>query len=640
MSDTRFHVVWEAPPNIRVDDCFLSFLPPAEEEDFAQRVGHRVESGRYFAEQVRAQAFHTFVTICARIGTAPGPGGKTLRAALARPGECSDWWYHRVSSRVTCLTEPSTFELLVTALAIDRWASQRNARVLHLNGAHRLLVAVLRSKYRIVETRSWPPFRLRSLWWPAAALRERVVWLRLTWRTKRRAPSPVENDAGDPRPVVALTGHPWLRWNSSEGAFTDGMFKKLPAELEKRGMRLVRFLWYLGTRHGVDDLCAPDGAYRRGEAVALQAFLTGRDLIREMLSFRDLWVYWIWSRRPAFRAVFHTQGLDLFALFRIALLSGFVDSQIPLARLGAIATARACDACRPKASVCHFEWVADARPHYEGVRRSHYNTLATAIQHSSNTSALFYNIHPALEFRGEPDGCALPHAAHIFAMGGAGFERFRESGFEKEQLSLTGAVRFDLPGLRREVTLLRETRPRRQAGNPVRVLVLTSSLERDSEAIEAAYSAAHEIDGIEVAVRRKPGGYGTLRPSTAKLPIQYSDGSLAADLAASDLVLFSGSGAGEEALACGIPAWQWLAVNLEGTSLTEVTRLPQFHSVVDLREALTKFVRDPDLFEPSPESVAEAAGLFGVGDGSEAERIATRLHTFINEAAARTEVTA
>lgn len=628
MSNPRFWVLWKVPAAIGAADRALSFLPPAEEDRFARQGSAEMESGRRVAEELRPCAFETFLTICARLPLTTDGAGRTLRAALRRSGECSDWWFHIASSRVVGLTDPSTFEALLTGLAIDRWADASGARTLHLHGAPRAVVAVLRSKYVVVATETWPSFRLRSLYWPVAALRERGSWLAWTWQAVRRAPRP--GDIGSDGPLVALTGHPWLRWNAPTGAFADALFKDLPSTLQARGLRVIRFLWYLGVNYGVDDLRVADAAYRRGEAVTLQAFIDRRDVVREMLSFRALRVYLRWSRHATFRRVFRVGALDVYPLFRGPLLGGFIGSQIPLARLGALATERACNALRPAATICHFEWIADARPHFEGVRRSRHATLATAMQHSTNTSVLLYHLDPRLEFRGEPDGCPVPHAAHVFVMGRAGLEQFRRAGFEPGQLSPTGSRRFDVAALREAVRVRRQSCPSRPLGAPLRVLVLPSSLERDGDMIEAAYAAAAGMRGVDVGVRTKPAGFSARRPSTAGIPIRFSGGSLADDLAESDLVLFTASGAAEEALACGIPTWQWLPVSLEGATIAEVARLPRFYSVAGLRDALTAFAGNPAAFAPAPQEVARAIDqLFGRADGLEAERIAERLCTLV-----------
>jgi hypothetical protein len=640
MSEPRFFVAWQIPPALREGDVVLSFLAPEEEEALARRGTHRVDSARALAQQLRAQAFETFVTIAARIGIVQDARGRTLRSALQRRGEGSDWWFHRVSSRTAGPEDRTLFEGLLTALVIDHWANSHGARTLHVHGAAGVLVTVLRSKYAVVASEtSSAPLRQR-LRWPFDALRERVWCLMWTWQTARRAPRPAIVQAGDRRPIVALTGHSWLTWDEPSGEFVDAHFKGIDASLRARGFRVLRLLWYLPGQPGrYETPDAAGDAFTGGHASALQAFVTRWDILRETCSFRALRVYLRWSRRRSFRAVFRVGSLDLFALFSGPLLGGFLGGDVPLARLGALATARACDAYRPFATVCHWEWFFDGRAHYEGVRRSRYGTMPTTMQHGANTAVLFYHVDAGIEFRGEPDGCRPPCAQHVFVMGRAGFERFLASGYGPQELTLTGSTRFDITALRAAVRARKRLRAPGALARPVRLLVLPSSLARDADLIEAAYAAADGLTGLEVYVRKKPGSPSNFRPSTARIGprLQCTDASLEDDFAAAHLVMFSASTAADQAFACGIPTWQWLPVNLQGTSLTDVVPLRQFHSVKALRDALKVFVHSPDARQPREQDVARAIEqIFGRVDGLESERIADGLRALFDERAGGT----
>lgn len=620
-SSSRFAVAWQLPADLQHGDEVLSFLSPAEERAIADVAGHPPSMARALANAMRSEVIDLLVRICVGIGTVVDGGGRTFRQALvARPGESSDWWFHPLSWKMAATHDRQTLEWMLITLVIDRWAAQRGARELHCYGAPSLLIGVLRRKYAVVEhaTRR-SPWRVHG--WPLEAIVQRgwaLTWAWSSMRRSKRVPSPMS--AG---PTLALTGHPWLRWNGE--TFVDGHFKGLVEAFARRGWRAVRYLWLLPGDRGITSPDRAAAAIAGGDAIAIQSFISLADVAGEVLSLRPLAVYLRWRGRPELRRLFRVDDLDLFPYFRIPLASGFAGAQIPLARLGATATARAVAAHRPVASMCHFEVFAEGRSHYEGVRRSGVPVVTATMQHGANTKVAFYRIDPVAEFAGRPDRCAAPHAEHVFVMGPDGRDCFVAAGYGPGAVWSTGTTRFGVSALRDEVR--RRRRGGREPG-PLRMLVLVSSLSRDAELIEAAHSAADGLPQVEVHVRRKPGTHSVLRASTLRVAktVRLTEGTLAEDLAGADVVLFSASTAAEQALACGVPTWQWLPLNIAGASLADVVPIPQFHTIADLRSALLALQRDAAAFALRESDVdAVVTRVLGAVDGGEADRIAARL---------------
>jgi hypothetical protein len=71
------------------------------------------------------------------------------------------------------------------------------------------------------------------------------------------------------------------------------------------------------------------------------------------------------------------------------------------------------------------------------------------------------------------------------------------------------------------------------------------------------------------------------------------------DLQAADLVLFTQTGLGEEALLRGIPTWQWLWPGFNTSPFLDVPVIPTFTSVQALRRELLAFLKNPTPYQPA-----------------------------------------
>src|SRR5262249_18624101 len=109
---SRLWVCWDLPP-VKPDptDTILSFLRPSREDDLKNRHACEVLPAREASLSVRQKAREIYLRIVGRIGATEISDGITLRAALAKPGRTSAWWYHPVSFK-DCETDP-TFDRLI-----------------------------------------------------------------------------------------------------------------------------------------------------------------------------------------------------------------------------------------------------------------------------------------------------------------------------------------------------------------------------------------------------------------------------------------------------------------------------------------------------------------------------------------------
>jgi hypothetical protein len=376
MATGRLVVVWKIPDRLRDDVIVLSFLSPTDEESLRRTIGNRVIPGRTVAARFRCVAIEAFDAVCRRLAATPDSNGTTLRSALQRGKACSSWWLHPLSARQAW--GAPLLEWLLAVLTIDECATNHGVAVVDTRGAPRPVVEEFRRKFRVRSTQAVTPVTLvKGL---SFAIRGRWNVWRSTLRVTRDAPWPVISPRA--RPLVALTAAwgLWLRWDDRQSALVDTHFRGLGAALAHHGLSTVRLVWLPAAQLSAESSWRkPFGS---GDAVVLQRFLEAREVERAVLSFRELGIYWRWTRRPEFRDAFQVRRLDVYPIFRFALAYGFINSQMPLGRLFAAATERACNALRPAALIGHFEH----GPHHEGVRRCRYAPVSWTMQHSPNTA--------------------------------------------------------------------------------------------------------------------------------------------------------------------------------------------------------------------------------------------------------------
>jgi surface carbohydrate biosynthesis protein (TIGR04326 family) len=591
--------------------------------------------GRAAPMEVRAKAREHYLNLVARIGTFTWGNGLTWRQILSRPGEASRWWYHPVAFKDP--ESDATFQWILQVLTIQTAAKRLGVKELVLVGAPWEVAAVLRRAISVFSVKEKRSHRASGSWWLwGRGLASRLIFLGKVmrqWRAARRLPRRQDQKFD----VVILGFWDWsVKWDQRTQALADRYFKRLPDELKRRGVSLGWFAWL--------DLQAEPGQQRRrwydalaplkskSEVVILQSCLRPGEILRALTDIKPLISFLKLRNYPKFKEIFQENGLDYSPLFFRKLLYGFLNSSLPHFDLVALATQRAVQRYRPKVTLSFLEHFPYSRSQYEGVRRAGGGTSCWAMQHASYShEKTFLFLHPALEFRGEPDGCPVPHPDFVCAMGTLGQELFLECGYLPERVLLTGSARYD--HVKAQNSWTKEQTGMGDAAGVIRLL-LVPSLDVDLELamVEAVWTAVREMTGIKLYLRNHPFAPMDRHPGFAayKDHIEVSQGSLSADLDRADLVIFTYSTVAEEAFLRNKPVWQWLPDGFNGSALSEVVAIPQFGSVDHLREALRKYQANPRAFLPDPENQQRVfERLFSPGDGKAASRMAQSISAYL-----------
>ncbi len=625
-ADSSLWVCWQVPETLPpVDEPVLSFLAPALHDEFVQNHTGMVVNAREASLGVRSSARDLYLVLVAKIGTVLLTDNVTFRQALTRPGAASLWWYHPVSFK-DCESDPA-FHWIDAVLTVREIAQKYGTKHLILVGAPWGVAQVLRSAFAVEERQTHKPYSSVWLWLKGVASRCKYAVKTLRQQGALRGTAAVPSQSFD----VMFSGFwDWsVRWDDESQSLSDRYFKRLPDELKSQGTSSLGWLSWLdpNTEPGkenrrLEKVLAP--LKKCKNLVLLQSFLRPVEILKAISDFRPLATFLRVRQLPAFREVFQHDGLDYYPLLSRQLLSGFLNSSVPHCELVALATQRACTLFKPKVFLSFLEHYPFARAHYEGVRQAGTCTINYAIQHASyNHDKTFICLQPTLEFKGEPDGCAVPHPEYVCAAGTLGRNLFLECGYEKERVLLTGSPRYD--------HILSSSAPlpsKKQAGlrgrdlNLLMVLCLEPALEL--EMVDAACAAARGLAGIRLLIRNHP--FSRIEHLRAFAPykhlVELRGGGLDEDVAQADLILFTYSTAAEEAFLQGKPVWQWRCLRFNGSALAEVVAIPQFGSVVSLRQALLDFRADPGSFIPGAKGRQLALErLFYRGDGHAAQRV-------------------
>lgn len=619
-------VCWVRPSPLPSSPCtILSFLPPREEAELEQAESVTLIRARELSLTVREGARRAYLELSARIGTAPAGRGKTLRHALARPGQASRWWYHPASFKD--VERAPLFQGIVALLTVKAGAATCRAGRLRLVGCPAPVGRVLCQVFAVEEqatTRSDGTWRrvMRGLAARAAFL---FGLLRI-----RSVVGPSSAWSFRPSDVLLQGFWDWsLWWDAQTGRLRDRYFQEVPRQLERRTGKSVGWLVWVEPDfepvkkgRALPAVLAPLRNCRN--VVVLQAYLGWWEIVRAVSDLTPLWTYWSMSRREAFRDACRYDGLDLWPLVSVGLAEGFAGSDIPFGELMAAAVEGATREAKPQAVGCFLEHFPRARAVYEGARRADPTIARWTIQHASySREKTFLALSPAQEFLGEPDGCAVPHPDLVCAMGGYARELFLACGYPEARVVVTGSPRYD--HVRRH-----EGSPRALthvgSRNPVRLLLVTSQATAyEIDMVDAAVSAIGSDDGFAVTIAAHPFNSIHAGPEFApyrdRLSLAPGGWPSAADK--TDLILFTYSTVAEEACLLGIPAWQWLPWQFHGSALGEVLPIPRFTSVPALRQALKAFQADPARFAPTAaEQALVEEWLFYRADGRGAERVA------------------
>jgi len=621
------YVLWNAPTvAIPADAAILSFLPPIEEHDLrSQLPGSQVTTMSKVMDEVGAQARSLYVDLVAEIGRFPLRDGRTLRAAMGRGGRTSQWWYHPVAHRNS--EGDPTYTLILTVLAIQREATGMNAEAIHLVSPPAGVKETLEKAFRVTAAGGQGCI---SAWLDVArGLLGRLpyLWRMLNYRMgigRKYRPPGAKMD-------IALQG--FWDWSvciddQAPGRLADRYFGRLADELRGRGRQVAYWCWYDPlTRPGAgrrthDAVLAPLAG--RQDVLLLTALLSLRDIVAASLDFRALPILLGAMRTKGFGSLFVRNGLDFTPLFKFKLLRGCLSSGIPQCLLFERAAARAQALSEPALLIQFQEHNPSSRAVYAALRGT--GTRSWAMQHASyNRSKTYLALHPEKEFAEQVDGQSVPHPERVCVMGELGQRLFGECGYGGDRILQTGSARYDHvrapdPDCAGPMLHVDDRRP-------LRVLVATSLPARtDFQMLAAAAEAARGLQGrIAVRLRQHPfdsmeaqAGFATI----ASLVVISRKHVLEEDLAWADLVLISQSTVGEEAFLFGKPVWQFRMPFPDQSALAEISPIPRFYSVQELRDALARLLGNAGAHGVAATPIEVYKGLFQTGRESPSVAIA------------------
>jgi len=626
---TRCHVLWSVAESVPDDaSLILSFLNPMDEHELSQQLySCDLISMAKVMDGVKDKAYEHYLEIVADIGMFPLSDGRSLRSHMHGSGKVSQWWYHPVAFR-NSESDP-TYTHLLAVLAIAKVANERGVKVLNLHQPPHGVAEVLQSCFTVVAHGS-----VRSGSW-AGTVRRVLGRIRYSLRVvqEKRACDKIRKKATPGCFDVALQG--FWDWSvlpdpKDSGRFVDKYFGALPAQLEAHGKKVGYWCWYDPWTGATEqprshhEVLAP--VCGRQDIVLLQSLLRYRDILSAFMDARAIVNVLRAVRDKSFRALFKAGKLDLFPLFRTALIEGSVGMAIVQCQLFERATARASEQTQSRLLITFLEHFPQSRAMYAALQGS--ETRVWNVQHGCYNQGKTYGaLHPTKEFAIQADGESVPHVDRICVMGELGAKVFGGCGYDASQVLATGSCRYDHV----KVTAsgdLKDVVSGLRAGSKLRILVATSvPAHSDFALVQAAVAAIHPLaDQVSLRLRTHPFGRMDSLAEFASVAgsFELSRGDLAGDIVWADLVLISQSTVGEEALLAGKDVWQFRFPNPDQSSLAEVVRIPRFYSVTELRQGIEQLlfgeVQTP---KPSPQQVYRA--LFQVGDELPSKAIANKV---------------
>ena len=595
--DAGFSEVWvcfepppaDPPPHV----LLLSFMVPSAEAVMQERLEGRLLSGRILVQDVRSGARSEYVQLIARLGSTRSGGGQTLREAMQGPGNYSRWWLLHITEKDCLWDEDTVFLTLLRLMVVQRVKEEYGILRIRLYGAAPEFGAAMGQHASLLLGATW---RFASE--IVAGLLSRVAllveYLRLLWMLRRLpAPSPEHRD-------VLLQGYwDWTVRADRGGQLRDSYFVNLPAHLAQRDIRTGWLAscephsqsWQRNRR--TSDVVASSTAHP--QVTLLERYLTPLDIARTVLDIRHPIRVTLFVIDSRFRKLSTAAGFDLSRLVRTQLLQSVWHGTFCRLQLVATATARACLEIRPAVVLTAFELFLRSRALCAGVRAGSPDVRVWAAQHAGYSSDKTLGVFdPAVEIGGEPDGCAVPAPDGIFVLGDLSRRIWQSNGFDSERLVCTGGLRYE--GVKIEPMRQRVRR------EEMSVLVVGGMHEEAHvDLCDAVITASSGIPSVRILWRDHPSYLFSDRAGFRRFRkfITVTGGTLAEDLEAADLVIFSQTGLAEEALLRGIPTWQWLWPGFNTSPFLDLPVIPSFTSVAALRSELRSFIEDSARYLPT-----------------------------------------
>ena len=608
----------DLPPYVLV----LSFMSPSAEAAMHERWSAQMLSGRILVNEVRSRGRQEYVGLIARVAATPCVGGRTLRQALGGPAGYSRWWFLDITEKDCVSDDDTIYVTILRLMAVQAVKDEYGIKRVELRGGDPLFAAALGREGTARESMADIARAIGFGVLGRLALIAEYVGL---WWKLRTLPVP----PSEQRDVLLQAYWDWTVRPDINGNLQDRYFTNLPAQLAGRGLRTG---WLASCEPSAEhrqfgrkkrDVVAASCAHP--EVTLLERYLTLADILRAAWNLR----YPIQATRfvidRRFRSLCRIGTFNLYPLVRKQLLRAVWGGTFCRLQLVATATARACRQLRPKMVLTCFELFLRSRAIYAGVRACSPRVAVWAAQHAGYSSDKTLGVFdPEIEVRGIPDGCAMPVPDGIFALGDLSRSVWEASGFAPGRVVLTGGLRYQT--VRIEPPVARESR------SSASVLLVGGMHEgTHMELCEAALAATSGLP-VRLQWRDHPSYLFSQRPAFRRFSrsITVTTGTLDEDLRTADLVLFTQSGVGEEALLRGIPTWQWLWAGFNISPFVDLPLIPTFTSVAALRLELESFLRDVEPYQPAAEIQQRVLyECFGPDPGGASARIADAVHDMI-----------
>lgn len=611
MPERSLYVIYgKSRPRVPPGSAVLSFMPPSEESGYPAD-GVACFYGRVEMDKIRDRARRDYLDLIASIG-ATSCSGRTLRSVLDERGNGNAWWYNKISEK-----QPEGDDIFDSILHIytimDIAERSGSARVV-LCGASADAAKALRKAFKVLSvgtTGGWNKGVVRALLSRLNLLVSEALSLAFA---RRVHPAP---EAGI-RPDVAIQGFWGVSVKAGSGGVIDGYFKKLPRELEGRGLKCMWFVW-LGAGP------APRaGSVTEGVAlVFVQSFLTLKEIVLAVLDFSYARKYAAFSRSRGFRDIFMRRGVDLWPLMNRRILYYFLDGTVPRYRMMESAYRKAFLRYKPRAALTFLDLFLSARAFYRGADTAGAHAVKLNMQHAGcGSEKTFLSTDRSRETEGVPDGISVPQPDYYFAMSERYRDMLADNGIGPDRVFVTGSARYDHIKISGHGT----------ANKRPRVLMApTLNLKHELDMVDAAVAAAKDL-GLELAIRSHPAariedaaGYRAYSGSVVS-----SSAGLEEDIASSDIVLFVYSSVAEEAFLKGVPVVQWRPAGFNGSVFSDIGGIRAARTTGELKEVFESFISDPAAFAPREDAKRELlARCFYRDDGMASVRIADKIREII-----------
>ena len=607
------------PPPLAV---VLSFMAPSAEAALEQRWGAQFLSGRILVDQVRGRGRKEYLRLIGRIGATPCVGGHTLRQALRGPGGYSRWWFLQVTEKDCTSDDDTIYVTILRLMALQAVKDRYGIERVEVHGADPVFAAALghgRAAGSIADL-------ARAVVFGVLRRFELIVERIGLWLTLRRFPAP----PSERRDVLLQAYWDWTVRPDANGTLRDRYFTTLPAQLAARGLRAGWLAscepyaepWQRGRKRR--DVVA--ASCRHPEVTLLERYVTPAEILKAGSTFRDAIQVTRFVMDRRFRSLCRTEAFDLYPLIRRQLLRAAWGATFCRLELVATATARACRQFRPGMVLTFFELYIRSRALYAGVRASLPPVPVWAAQHAGYSNDKTLGIFdPDVEIAGTPDGCPVPAPDGIFVFGDLSRRIWEANGFARDRVMATGGLRYEAVRIQSPSV--------RAAGGGISLLLAGGVCEAAHlDLCDAAVAAVSGLASVRLLWRDHPNYLFSERAAFRRFrtSITVTSGTLDEDFEAADLVLFTQTGLGEEALLRGIPTWQWLWPGFNASPFLDVPVVPTFTSVLALRGALESFLEDPARYRPTLETQQRVLSeCFGPDPARASVRIAEAVHQTI-----------